>query len=62
MMSMTRCMVVTMSARMVHAMPRIAVVGMTTTMMMVMVIAGAQAHKTGNGNEGNDDFLVHGVF
>lgn len=54
-------MVVSMSARMVHAVPRIAEMGMTTAMMM-MVTAGAQAHKTGYGDECNDEFLVHGVL
>ncbi len=54
-------MVVPMSARMVHAVPRIAVAVMPSTMMMV-VTAGAQAHKTGNGDECDDEFLVHCVF
>ena len=31
-------------------------------MMMIVIIAGAQAHKAGNGDECDDEFLVHGVL
>lgn len=60
--AMTRRMVVPMSSRMVHAMTGIAVAGMTPAMMMMVIIAGAQAHKAGNGDECDDEFLVHGVL
>lgn len=55
-------MVVPVSTRMVHAMTGIAVAGMTSTMMMMVVIAGAKAHKAGYGDECDDEFLVHGVL
>ncbi len=50
-----------MSARMVHTVSRIAVMGMSYA-VMVVVTAGAQAHKTGYGDECDDEFLVHGVL
>ncbi len=60
--AMTRRMVVPMSTRMVHAVTGIAVTWMSPAMMMMVIIAGAQAHKACNGDECDDEFLVHGVL